>query len=200
MTFWEVLVLGVGLSMDAFAVALCKGLSMRQWNRRYGLIIAGAFGLFQGLMPLAGWLAGVSFYKYIEAFDHWVAFGLLLIVGGKMIYDAVKEMRHPEEEEEQAFSLRIGELLLLAVATSIDALAVGLSFAMLGMQYTASPMSRMGIWTSILTIGLTTFVLSYAGVFIGKQFGTRLKTKAELAGGIVLVALGVKILLEHLLA
>ncbi len=192
--------LGVGLSMDAFAVALCKGLAMRQYSRRDGLIIAGAFGLFQALMPLIGWLAGTSFYKYIEAFDHWVAFGLLLIVGGKMIYDAVKEIRHPEDEETQAFSLRVGELLLLAVATSIDALAVGLSFAMLGMKSTASGSGGMGIWTSILTIGVTTFLLSYAGVFIGKQFGTRLKAKAELAGGIVLVALGVKILLEHLLA
>ena len=192
--------LGVGLSMDAFAVALCKGLAMRQWDHRYGLVIAGAFGFFQALMPLLGWLAGTSFYKYIEAFDHWVAFGLLLIVGGKMIYDAVKEMRHPEEEQEQAFSLRIGELLVLAVATSIDALAVGLSFAMLGMRSAVSPSGSMGIWISILIIGLTTFCLSYAGALIGKQFGTRLKAKAELAGGIVLVALGVKILLEHLLA
>jgi len=181
-------------------VALCKGLAMRQWNRRYGWIIAGAFGVFQALMPLIGWLAGTSFYRHIEAYDHWVAFGLLLLVGGKMICDAVKEMRHPGEEDTQVFSLRIGELLVLAVATSIDALAVGLSFAMLGMQAAASVRGQMGIWTSILTIGVTTFLLSFAGVFIGKQFGARLKTKAELAGGILLVALGVKILLEHLLA
>ena len=200
MTFWEVLVLGVGLSMDAFAVALCKGLAMRQWSRRDGLIIAGAFGLFQALMPLIGWLAGMSFYKHIEAFDHWVAFGLLAIVGGKMIYDAVKEIRHPEEENVQPYSLKIGELLVLAIATSIDALAVGLSFAMLGVQSSSSASGGMGIWVSILTIGVTTFILSFIGVFIGKQFGTRLKAKAELAGGIVLVALGVKVLLEHLLA
>lgn len=200
MTFLEVFVVGVGLSMDAFAVALCKGLSMRKWNTRYGFIIAGAFGLFQALMPLLGWLAGMSFYRYIEAFDHWIAFALLLIVGGKMVYDAVKELRHPEEDEEPAFSLRVGELLVLSIATSIDALAVGLSFAMLGMQAGASAAGGMGIWTSILTIGVTTFLLSYAGAFIGKQFGTRLKAKAELVGGIVLIALGIKILLEHLLA
>jgi len=199
MTFWEILVLGVSLSMDAFAVALCKGLAMRRRNIRRSLLIAGVFGGFQALMPLIGWLAGRSFYKAIEAYDHWVAFGLLALVGGKMIYDAVKEMRHPEEETAKN-SLKIAELLVLGIATSIDALAVGLSFAMLGMQPETSSSGGMGIWVSILTIGVTTFLLSFAGVFIGRQFGTRLKAKAELAGGIVLVLLGIKILLEHLLA
>ena len=111
MTFWEVLALGVGLSMDAFAVALCKGLSMKQWNVRNGLIIAGSFGFFQALMPLLGWLLGTSFREYIEAVDHWVAFGLLLIVGGKMILDAIKDMRNKEEEASPEFTLKIGELL-----------------------------------------------------------------------------------------
>jgi len=200
MTFWEVLALGIGLSMDAFAVALCKGLSMKQWNVRNGLIIAGSFGFFQALMPLLGWLLGTSFREYIEAVDHWVAFGLLLIVGGKMILDAIKDMKNKEEEASPEFTLKIGELLVLAVATSIDALAVGLTFAMLGVSAGSSPGGGLGIWVSILIIGVTTFILSLGGVLIGNKFGDRFHAKAELAGGIILVALGVRILIEHLAA
>ena len=198
MTFWEVLALGIGLSMDAFAVALCKGLSMKQWNVRYGFIIAGSFGFFQALMPLLGWLLGTSFREYIEAVDHWVAFGLLLIVGGKMILDAIKDMRNKEDEAAPEFTLRIGELLVLAVATSIDALAVGLTFAMLGVSAGSAPGGGMGIWVSILIIGVTTFILSLGGVLIGNRFGDKFHAKAELAGGIILIALGVRILIEHL--
>lgn len=187
MGFLEVFLIGVGLSMDAFAVALCKGLSMRKLSYKYALIIAFAFGLFQALMPLIGWALGISFQKYIEAVDHWIAFGLLLFIGGKMIFDSIKEKRHPEEDDGE-FKFSFVELLLLAIATSIDALAVGVTFAFLDVN----------IWSSIAIIGCTTFVISFIGVLIGNKFGARFKTKAEIAGGIVLILIGVKILLEHL--
>lgn len=187
MGFLEVFLIGVGLSMDAFAVALCKGLSMRKLSYKYALIIAFAFGLFQAIMPLIGWAVGISFQKYIEAVDHWIAFGLLLLIGGKMIFDSIKEKRHPEEDDGE-FKFSFVELLLLAIATSIDALAVGVTFAFLDVN----------IWSSIAIIGCTTFVISFIGVLIGNKFGARFKTKAEIAGGIVLILIGVKILLEHL--
>lgn len=198
MTFWEVLVLGIGLSMDAFAVALCKGLSMKQWNIRYALVIAGFFGFFQALMPLIGWLLGTSFREYIETVDHWVAFGLLAIIGGKMVYDAIKDMLCREQKTEEPFSPRIGELFVLAIATSIDALAVGLTFAMLGVKAVTTMDTGLSIWLSIVIIGVVTFALSLAGAAIGNRFGDRFQSKAELAGGIILILLGVKILVEHL--
>ena len=188
----------MSLSMDAFAVALCKGLSMKQLNLRGGLVIAGFFGGFQALMPLLGWLLGSSFVGAIESYDHWVAFFLLFVIGGKMILDAVKEMREPKKEEEE-FRLKAGELLFLAIATSIDALAVGITFAMLGVRAAVSSADSLSIWMSILIIGLTTFVISLAGVLIGNRFGNRFQTKAQVAGGIVLILLGIRILLEHLL-
>ena len=186
MSFLEILLIGVGLSMDAFAVALSKGLSMKKLNTKAGLLIAFFFGFFQALMPFLGWLVCKNFEKYIRQVDHWVAFVLLAFIGVKMIIDAVKDRNKKEEEEE--FRLKIGELFVLAIATSIDALAVGISFAFL----------NINIWSSIGIIGVTTFILSFIGVVIGNRFGVRYKTKAEIVGGIVLILVGVKILLEHL--
>ena len=186
MSIWEVVIIAIGLSMDAFAVALCKGLSMKKLNIKYGIIIALFFGVFQALMPLIGWLICSRFEKYIEQYDHWIAFGLLLFAGAKMIIDAIRERNNPENEKE--FRFNIGELLILAVATSIDALAVGVSFAFL----------RINIWSSISIIGCITFVLSFIGIILGNYFGSRFKTKAEIIGSIVLILIGVKILLEHL--
>ena len=187
MTFTEILIIGVGLSMDAFAVAISKGLSMRKINYKAGLIIALFFGVFQAGMPLIGYFAAIRFERYIIAADHWVAFALLVFIGGKAIFEAIKEIRSGEKKEEE-FRLKIGELIILAIATSVDALAVGISFAFLSVK----------IWSSAAIIGCTTLLISFAGVCIGNRFGAKLKTKAEIAGGIILILIGVKILLEHL--
>ena len=203
MSFWEVALIGIGLSMDAFAVALGKGLAMKTLSSRKTLWIAAAFGGFQALMPLIGWLLGSSFSRYIEAVDHWIAFVLLLSIGGKMIRDALKEIREEKEKKEKTEGsgsnkdLRIGELLILAVATSIDALAVGLSFAMLGVS-TVSSRECLSIWYSILIIGLETFVLSGGGVLIGHRFGSKYHARAEIAGGIILILIGIRILISHM--
>lgn len=182
----ELLLIAIGLSMDAFAVSLCKGLKMQRINHRHAFVISFFFGGFQAAMPLVGWFLGSQFQQYIAAFDHWVAFALLAFVGIKMIIEAIKG-----ESEEQDCSndhIDLKELFILAVATSIDALAVGISFAFLDVR----------IVPAVLTIGLTTFILSYLGVALGNRFGSRYKSKAELAGGIILVLIGIKILLEHL--
>lgn len=181
----ELLMIAVGLSMDAFAVALCKGLAMKRVSWRQVALIALFFGGFQALMPLLGWLLGQQWEQYIVAYDHWIAFALLGFIGGKMIWEA---LQGGDESDPAGDVLRIRELFLLAVATSIDALAVGITFAFL----------RVNILSSVLLIGATTFVISAAGVIAGKQFGPFLKKKAEIGGGIVLVLIGVKILLEHL--
>ena len=183
----EFFLTGVGLSMDAFAVSICKGLGMRRVNYRHTLIIALFFGGFQALMPLAGWLLGRQFEQYIVAVDHWIAFGLLAIIGGNMLRDAFR----PDEQSQDGCGcdrLDLRELLLMAIATSIDALAVGISFAFL----------RVNIWLAITVIGLTTFVICTAGVFVGNRFGTRYQKRATIAGGVILILLGLKILLEHL--
>ena len=187
MTFTEILLIGIGLSMDAFAVAVSKGLSMQKINYKAGLIIALFFGVFQAGMPLIGYFAAIRFERYIVAADHWVAFGLLLFIGGKAIVEAIKEIRSGEKKEEN-FKLRYGELVVVAVATSVDALAVGISFAFVSVQ----------IWKSVSIIGVTTFLISFAGVCIGNRFGAKLKAKAEIAGGVILILIGLKILLEHL--
>ncbi len=187
MSFIEVLLIGIGLSMDAFAVALCKGLSMRKFNWKAGVVIAAFFGFFQAFMPWIGWLVCRNFEKYITRFDHWIAFVLLAFIGGKMLFDAIKEMKNPGEEEAE-FKLKVGELFVLAIATSIDALAVGISFAFLSIN----------IWSSITIIGISTFILSFIGVVIGNKFGAKFKTKAEIIGGVILILIGLKILLEHL--
>lgn len=187
MGFAELFLIGVGLSMDAFAVSVCKGLNMRgKINFKHAGVIALFFGGFQALMPLIGYFLGMGFEKYITRIDHWIAFLLLGFIGGKMIVEAIKEWNEVDKQEED--KLDIKELFVLAVATSIDALAVGITFAFL----------NVNIWSAISIIGTTTFVLSVIGVVIGNKFGSKYKSKAELVGGIILVLMGVKILLEHL--
>lgn len=175
-------IIAVGLSMDAFAVSICKGLSVKQLKLRHMMITGLYFGGFQALMPLVGYLLGIQFEHLITSIDHWIAFVLLSLIGLNMI----KESRGDAEELNDSFSLKT--MLPLAVATSIDALAVGITFAFL----------RVNILYAVVFIGITTFVLSAAGVKIGQLFGTRFKSRAELAGGIVLILMGLKILLEHL--
>lgn len=185
MGFFELFLIGIGLSMDAFAVAICKGLGMERINKRDALLLALFFGGFQALMPLTGYLLGSRFASYIERWDHWIAFVLLAFIGSSMI----RESREQEEEEiEHGGSIRYRELFTLAVATSIDALVVGVSFAFLGVR----------IAPAVTLIGCTTFVLTLAGVWVGNLFGSRYKSRAELTGGIILILIGVKILLEHL--
>lgn len=185
--FITVFLTGVALSMDAFAVAVCKGLKMQKINYKQMGLIALFFGGFQALMPFIGWLLGHSFKEYIESFDHWVAFALLAFIGIKMIYESFKG-----DEDDDCGGFDIKELLIMAVATSIDAMAAGIAFAIDGIETLTS------IILAVLVIGVTTFILSAAGVFIGHKFGTVYKSKAELAGGIVLILIGAKILLEHL--
>lgn len=184
----EIFFTGIGLSMDAFAVAICKGLKMRKVNKIQTFIIALFFGGFQALMPLLGWLLGTQFASYIAAVDHWIAFFLLGLIGANMIRDTFAEEASCDDGIMDP-PLNIKELFLLAVATSIDALAVGITFAFL----------RVSILPAITVIGITTFCFSIAGVVIGRFFGNRYEKKAELAGGIILIVLGIKILLEHLL-
>jgi putative Mn2+ efflux pump MntP len=188
MSILELFLIGVGLSMDAFAVAICQGLSMPRLNLRHGAVIALFFGGFQALMPFAGWLLGSQFAGYIQNVDHWVAFLLLVLIGGNMVREALA----PGEEEEAAWDedrgLDYKQLFLLAVATSIDALAVGVTFAFL----------EVSILPAITLIGCTTFVISLAGVVVGNFFGARYKKRAEITGGVILILLGVKILLEHM--
>ena len=185
--FIELFLIGVGLSMDAFAVSICKGLAMKKVNKKQAVVIGLYFGGFQALMPLIGWLLGVRFQKYITSIDHWIAFILLVFIGGKMILEAVRDTE-VEEVVEKDPPLKHKEMLLLAVATSIDALAVGITFAFLDTP----------IIEAIAIIGCTTFFLSILGVVVGNFFGTRYKKKAEIAGGTILVLIGLKILLEHL--
>ncbi len=180
----ELFLIGVGLSMDAFAVAICKGLAMPRMRWRQAAAIALSFGLFQAVMPTLGWLLASRFRVYITSVDHWIAFILLILIGGKMIWDAFYE--DGEEEVQEKFSVK--ELLVLSVATSIDAMAVGITFAFLQVQ----------IIPAATLIGCTTCLLSLAGVHIGRRFGSRYKDKATLAGGIILCLIGLKILLEHL--
>ena len=187
MGFIELFLIGVGLAMDAFAVSICKGLNMRKMNYRQATVIALFFGGFQAFMPFLGWSLGRHFEHYIVSIDHWIAFILLAIIGGNMIKEALGE----EEDVECGDchdQLDLKELLMLAIATSIDALAVGITFAFL----------RVNIVPAITIIGVTTFIISFAGVHIGHHFGSRYEKKAELAGGIILICIGLKILLEHL--
>ncbi len=175
--------IGVGVSMDAFAASICKGLCSRKIDWKQAFLVAFFFGLFQAIMPLVGWLLGSSFSDYIQPIDHWIAFGLLVFVGAKMIWDAI----HENDEEECPDKLDIKELLMLSIATSIDALVVGISFAL----------SNIDIWVAITIIGLTTFSLSFIGYIVGARFGARFRKPATITGGVALILLGVKILLEH---
>ena len=179
----ELFLLAVGLAMDAFAVAVCKGLSIQKLKLRHALLVGLWFGVFQALMPAVGYLLGSVFAGLVQAVDHWVAFILLGIIGGNMIREGVKG-----DAEDCDPSLAFGTMLMLAVATSIDALAVGITFAFL----------RVDILWAITLIGVTTFVLSAIGVKAGGIVGERGKSRAELAGGLVLILMGCKILVEHL--
>ena len=181
----ELLIIAIGLSMDAFAVSICKGLAMKKADAS-GMVTVGAwFGGFQALMPLIGFYVGIHFSDLVTSVDHWIAFALLTIIGGKMIKEACQK----DDDNEHTPDFSFKTMLLLAVATSIDALAVGVSIAFL----------KADIWTSILTIGLMTGAFSAFGVKLGNLFGCRYKSKAEMAGGIILVGIGIKILVEHLM-
>ncbi len=180
--------LAVGLSMDAMAVSISDGLCFRKLRGSAFFLIAFSFGLFQGLMPVIGYFAGQTFSVYIKEFDHWIALLLLGFIGGKMIWESISQMRNPEEGvEEKSFTCRL--LLVQAIATSIDALAVGIGFAVLDIN----------IWAAAGFIAATTFLFSAIGVWIGRKFGSFLQEKAALSGGLILVSIGVKIFVEHML-
>ncbi len=183
MNLWELFVIAIGLSADAFAVSVCKGLSVQKLKSNHMLVTGLYFGGFQALMPLIGFWLGSSFSSLIVNFDHWIAFILLGIIGFNMI----RESRECAEKLEDAFNFK--SMFPLAVATSIDALAVGITFAFL----------KVNIASAVSLIGITTFILSCIGVIIGNKFGGKYKSKAELAGGIVLILMGIKILIEHTL-
>ena len=173
MTLLEIFLIGIGLSMDAFAVAICKGLAMpNKVDKKGALLIALYFGVFQAMMPTLGWLLGSQFARYVTRLAPWIAFILLAWIGGNMIRESLSK-----------------ELLVLAVATSIDALAVGVTFSMLELA--------VSIAVAVILIGCTTFVISLAGVYVGNVFGAKYKSKAEFVGGAILILIGVKILLEH---
>ena len=179
----ELFLIAVGLSMDAFAVSVCKGLAMPKCTFKKAAIVGLWFGGFQALMPAIGYILGAQFQEAIASIDHWIAFVLLALIGGNMINEALDN-----DEEEADASLDVKTMFLLAVATSIDALAIGITFAFL----------KVNIIPAVCFIGIVTFIISFAGVKIGNVFGARYKNKAEIVGGIILILLGLKILLEHL--
>lgn len=210
MTLTELFIIAVGLSMDAFAVSICKGLSLKKLRFKDALTVGLYFGIFQGGMPLIGYILGVQFQDKITSFDHWIAFILLSIIGFNMIKESRE--KEPVDANEEVVAegiaesenanvtlssdikneenpLKFKEMIVLAIATSIDALAIGVTFAFL----------KVDIVPAVSFIGIVTFVLSMVGVKIGNIFGTKYKSKAELAGGIILIGMGIKILLEHLL-
>ena len=187
MSFFELFLLGVGLSMDAFAVSVCKGLAMKKATLKSQMTCGLWFGGFQALMPLIGFFLGALFADVIKSFDHWIAFGLLALIGANMLKEALEQECDCCENQDADMSVKT--MFVMAVATSIDALAVGISLAMAG---------EVNIWAAIALIGVTTCVLSALGVKIGNIFGSRYEKKAEFAGGVILILLGVKILLEHL--
>ena len=179
----ELFLIAVWLSMDAFAVSVCKGLAMPKCTFKKAAIVGLWFGGFQALMPAIGYILGAQFQEAIASIDHWIAFVLLALIGGNMIHEALDN-----DEEEADASLDVKTMFLLAVATSIDALAIGITFAFL----------KVNIIPAVCFIGIVTFIISFAGVKIGNVFGARYKNKAEIVGGIILILLGLKILLEHL--
>jgi len=186
MPFLELFLIAVGLSMDAFSVSVCKGLTTKRFSWRMALVCGLWFGFFQVLMPIIGYFLGAQFQEMIEAYDHWIAFGLLSLIGANMIREAIwgdKDSDSPGND-----SLSFKTMFLLAIATSIDALAVGVSFACIQVQ----------LWSSVVVIGLTTFLFSVLGVKIGNVFGTKYEKSASILGGIILILIGLKILLEHL--
>lgn len=183
MEIYEILLIGIGLAMDAFAVSICKGLSMKKMNWKKSVIIALYFGVFQALMPLIGYFLGMTFESIVTTFDHWVAFALLTLIGGGMIKESFDD-----EDEKKNDRVDFKTMVVLAIATSIDALAVGITFAFFDVN----------IVLAVSIIGIITFIISVLGVKIGNRFGDKYQNKAQLMGGIILVLLGFKILLEHL--
>ena len=183
MSFFEIAVIGVGLAMDALAVSVCKGLAMKKMNWRSAAVIAAWFGFFQFLMPVIGWLLGSAFSDLAESIDHWIAFVLLALIGANMIREALSG-----EEETTNDSIAPKVMLPLAVATSIDALTVGITFAFF----------KINVWAASLLIGGITFVICILGVKLGNRFGEKLGSRAQILGGVVLILIGLKILLEHL--
>mgnify|MGYP004470237459 FL=1 len=200
MSLFELFLIAVGLSMDAFAVAICKGLGMKKLDMRQALVIGLFFGGFQALMPTIGWFLGAQFAPLVTPIDHWIAFILLAFIGGKMLFDAIKgddeqetghgddAFKNADNAQGGAPNLDLRELTMLAVATSIDALAVGITFAFLDVD----------IVPAASFIGAVTFVLSVIGVAVGNQFGSRWEKPSTIVGGVVLVLIGVRILLEHI--
>lgn len=182
MHYFELLIIAVGLSMDAFAVAVCKGLAQKQHNMKNSLITGAYFGGFQALMPLLGYFLGTQFADAITAVDHWIAFALLSLIGINMI----RESRSCDAKANSSFGFK--NMVVLSLATSIDALAIGITFAFL----------KVDIVSAVLTIGAITFAISFVGVKLGSVFGIRFKSKAEITGGVILILMGLKILLEHL--
>jgi putative Mn2+ efflux pump MntP len=179
------LAIAIGLAMDAFAVAIGAGLQLCQVTNRQKFRLAWHFGLFQAFMPVLGWLAGLTLVEYIEPVDHWIAFGLLAFIGGKMVYEA---FRHRDEETDRCDPTKGWSLVMLSIATSIDALAVGLSLAVLGVD----------IWFPAIVIGIVAGVLTIVGLELGTRFGALLGRRMEVVGGLILIGIGVKILVEHL--
>ena len=209
MQIWEIFLTGLSLSADACAVAMCKGVEMRRFVLKYAVVIALCFGLFQALMPLIGWAVASQFAEYITEADHWIAFALLALLGAKMFKEGIeseKELREARAltkdadplpypvritllpKKEERLDIGVKTLIVMSVATSIDALAVGVSFAFLAVN----------IWLAIALIGATTFCISLLGVLVGTKAGGKFRGKAELAGGVLLFLIGLKILLEHL--
>ena len=183
MSFAEIFFIGIGLAMDAFAVSICKGLALKKMNWKSAFIIAIYFGLFQAIMPVFGYFLGTTFERFVTAIDHWIAFILLCIIGGSMIREAFDN-----EDEKKNDKLDFKTMIVLAIATSIDALAVGITFAFFDVN----------ILFATSLIGIITFIISIFGVKIGNKFGDKYQNKAEFAGGTLLILLGIKILLEHL--
>ena len=184
MSIIEIALIGVGLAMDAFAVSICKGLAMRRMNYKKAIIIAAFFGVFQALMPALGYVLGTTFANKIAAIDHWIAFILLALIWANMIKEALSS----DDDECQDDSLRLGDLIMLSIATSIDALAVGITFAFF----------NVSLLLSVSMIGIITFIIWVIGVKVGNVFGEKYKSKAELAGGLILIVMGAKILIDHL--
>jgi len=182
--FFTIIPLAIAFSADAFAVSICKGLCVQKVKLKHCLTVGLWFGAFQAIMPLIGYFLASSFIKHIESFDHWIVFILLSLIGANMVRESIKQ-----EEQEEACSFGLKSMLPLAVATSIDALAGGVAISV----------DKLSVWVSITFIGLITFSLSIVGVIIGNKFGKKYKSKAELAGGIILILLGIKTLLEHML-
>ena len=184
----SLLAISIALSMDAFSVSICKGLATKQFSFKTALLCGLWFGGFQALMPIIGYFLGAQFEHLITAFDHWIAFGLLLLIGVNMIREALSDDDEDDDCNESCGCTGFKTMLMMAIATSIDALAVGVSFAFLSVD----------LWKSVTVIGITTFLFSFAGVRIGNIFGSRYSKAAEITGGVILILLGCKILVEHL--